>query len=118
LQDLVQACLDSPAPQQNITGDAASAATSTRNGPGAVAAHNRAHSAADEAYRAAVYDQSNMPRRQLFLSTAAQIKDILMSLDEKNHVICTANEALQRQLSRIEDIWPHLEAEFSDEAKW
>ena len=123
LQDLVQACLDSPAPRPNTAADAASAsspgaATSAQNGPGAVVLHNNARPAADEAHRAAVYDQANTPRRQLFLSTAAQIKDMLMSLDEKNHVICTANEALQRQLTRVEDIWPHLEAEFSEEAKW
>lgn len=129
LQDLVQACLDSPAPRNNVAADAASgsspgaatpgsAATSTQNGPGPMVLHNNARPAAEETHRAAVYDQSNTPRRQLFLSTAAQIKDMLMSLDEKNHVICTANEALQRQLSRVENIWPHLEAEFSEEAKW
>lgn len=41
-----------------------------------------------------------------------------MSLEEKNHVIATANDALSKQLGRINDVWPHLEAEFSDEAKW
>lgn len=65
-----------------------------------------------------VFDPSNIPRRQLFRQTAFKIQEMLVSLEEKNHVISTANEALQRQLSRIEDVWPHLENEFSDEAKW
>lgn len=43
---------------------------------------------------------------------------MLVSLEEKNHVISTANEVLQRQLARVEDVWPYLENEFSDEAKW
>src|SRR5699024_6358356 len=131
LQDLVQACLDSPPPPPKVSADAASVSS-----PGAATPRSTAMSAptststlahtnsarsipiSDEAYHAAVYDQSNMPRRQLYLSTAARIKDMLMSLDEKNHVICTANEVLERQLSRVEDIWPHLEGEFSEEAKW
>lgn len=131
LQDLVQACLGSPPPPPKANADAASVSS-----PGAATPRSTAMSAptststlthnnssrsipvSDEAYQAAIYDQSNMPRRQLYLSTAARIKEMLMSLDEKNHVICTANEVLQRQLSRVEDIWPHLEGEFSEEAKW
>ncbi|RCI16548.1 hypothetical protein L249_2255 [Ophiocordyceps polyrhachis-furcata BCC 54312] len=65
-----------------------------------------------------VFDASNIPRRQLFRQTALRIQEMLVSLEEKNHVISTANEALQRQLLRAEDVWPYLEKEFSDEAKW
>lgn len=65
-----------------------------------------------------VFDPCNIPRRQLFRQTAFKIQEMLVSLDEKNHVITTANEALQRQLARIEDVWPYLENEFSEEAKW
>ncbi|KAL7933535.1 hypothetical protein V8C35DRAFT_57914 [Trichoderma chlorosporum] len=65
-----------------------------------------------------VFDPSNLHRRQLFRHTAIKIQEMLVSLEEKNHVISTANEALQRQLARVEDVWPHLENEFSDEAKW
>lgn len=63
-------------------------------------------------------DASNLNRRQLFRQTALRISEILVSLDEKNHVLSTANDALQRHLGRIDDIWPHLESEFSDEAKY
>ncbi|PHH66693.1 hypothetical protein CDD81_6530 [Ophiocordyceps australis] len=65
-----------------------------------------------------VYDASNIPRRQLFRQTALKIQEMLVALEEKNHVLCTANEALQRQLARVEDVWPFLENEFSEEAKW
>ncbi|KAL2116391.1 hypothetical protein VTJ04DRAFT_8558 [Mycothermus thermophilus] len=64
------------------------------------------------------FDPSNLPRRTLFRDTALKIQELLVSLEEKNHVISTANDALHKQLSRIDEIWPHLEAEFSDEAKW
>ncbi|KAG6033725.1 hypothetical protein E4U41_006817 [Claviceps citrina] len=67
---------------------------------------------------ASVFDHSNIPRRQLFRQTALKIQEMLVSLEEKNHVLSTANEALQRQLARVEDVWPYLENEFSDEAKW
>ncbi|KAK4238454.1 hypothetical protein C8A03DRAFT_33541 [Achaetomium macrosporum] len=65
-----------------------------------------------------VFHPANIPRRTLFRDTALKIQGMLVSMEEKNHLIATANDALQKQLSRIEDIWPHLEAEFSDEAKW
>lgn len=72
----------------------------------------------DEAVNPALFDPSNLPRRQLFRQTALKIHDMLVSLEEKNHVISGANEALDKQLNRVEDLWPHLENEFSDEAKW
>lgn len=72
----------------------------------------------DEAPNPDLFDPSNLPRRQLFRQTALKIHDMLVSLEEKNHVISGANEALDKQLTRIEDLWPHLENEFSDEAKW
>ncbi|KAK7977882.1 Chromatin modification-related protein [Apiospora saccharicola] len=73
---------------------------------------------ADESYNASLYDPANLPRRQLFRHTALKIQEMLVSLEEKNHVISTANEALSKQLSRADDVWPHLESEFSEEAKY
>jgi hypothetical protein len=43
--------------------------------------------------------------------------DMLVSLDEKNHVISTATEALNKQLRRIDEIFPYIEREISDEAR-
>ena len=74
--------------------------------------------AADEPVNPALFDPGNLPRRQLFRQTALKIQEMIVSLEEKNHVISTANEAMQKQLARVEDIWPHLKGEFSDEAKW
>ncbi|KAH8130196.1 hypothetical protein ACSS6W_005438 [Trichoderma asperelloides] len=74
--------------------------------------------ASTEDVNSGVFDPSNLQRRQLFRQTAFKIQELLVSLEEKNHVISTANEALQRQLARVEDVWPYLENEFSDEAKW
>ncbi|KAI0156517.1 hypothetical protein GGR57DRAFT_84047 [Xylariaceae sp. FL1272] len=65
-----------------------------------------------------VFDSSNVPRRNLFFQTALKIQEMLVSLEEKNHVLATANDALSKQLGRINEVWPHLENEFSDEAKW
>ena len=63
-------------------------------------------------------DQLAFRRRQLFRQISVKIQEMLVALEEKNHVIGTANESLQRQMTRIEDVWPYLEGEFSDEAKW
>ncbi|KAI1124181.1 hypothetical protein F5Y10DRAFT_37176 [Nemania abortiva] len=77
-----------------------------------------APSSLNESHASTVFDPSNVPRRTLFLHTAFKIQEMLVSLEEKNHVISTANEALSKHLSRIDDVWPYLEHEFSDEAKW
>ncbi|KAI0444462.1 hypothetical protein F4803DRAFT_249636 [Xylaria telfairii] len=77
-----------------------------------------APSSLNESRASTVFDPSNVPRRTLFFHTAFKIQEMLVSLEEKNHVISTANEALSKHLSRINDLWPHLENEFSEEAKW
>lgn len=64
------------------------------------------------------FDLASLPRQQLLRQTTFKIHEMLVSLEEKNHVLSTANEALQKQLTRIEDVWPYLEDEFTDEAKW
>ncbi|KAK0386402.1 hypothetical protein NLU13_6239 [Sarocladium strictum] len=64
------------------------------------------------------FELANLPRQQLLRQTSFKIHEMLVSLEEKNHVLSTANDALQKQLTRIEDVWPYLEDEFSDEAKW
>ncbi|KAF5026100.1 hypothetical protein F66182_1822 [Fusarium sp. NRRL 66182] len=97
-----------------------SAPMSAQNSSSGIAMNNSLRSvpSVDESHRDLVFDPSNLPRRHLFRQTALKVQEMLVSLEEKNHVISTANEALQAQLTRIEDVWPHLENEFSDEAKW
>jgi hypothetical protein len=66
----------------------------------------------------AAWDPANVPRRQLFRQCAITMQDMLVSLDEKNHVISTAAEALNRQLARLDDCLPYLEQEISEEARY
>lgn len=66
----------------------------------------------------AVYDASNIPRRQYFQETAITMQNMLVALDEKNHVISTAAEALNKQLARIDDCMPYLDLEISEEARY
>ncbi|KAI2631623.1 hypothetical protein GGS21DRAFT_522311 [Xylaria nigripes] len=120
----VDAALKSQPPESRNVRDSSSAApTSTP-----MSAQNSSNSHAlsshpapgsiNESHASTLADPSSVPRRRLFHCTAYKIQDLLVSLEEKNHVISTANEALSKQLARINDVWPHLENEFSDEAKW
>ncbi|KAI0457273.1 hypothetical protein F5B21DRAFT_512824 [Xylaria acuta] len=112
-----------PEPRSTRDGSSSVAPTSTpmsaQNSPSGLALGGHpAPSSLNESRASTVFDPSNVPRRTLFLHTAYKIQEMLVSLEEKNHVISTANEALSKHLSRINDVWPHLENEFSEEAKW
>ncbi|OAQ80021.1 PHD finger domain-containingprotein (Ing1) [Purpureocillium lilacinum] len=126
---LVEQAANAPAPEPRPSNDAtgvgasSSAPMSTQNsssgfGPGRAVRSAPPSDEPNTTAPSSVFDPSNIPRRQLFRQTAFKIQEMLVSLEEKNHVISTANEALNRQLARIEDVWPYLESEFSDEAKW
>ncbi|KAF9771179.1 hypothetical protein IL306_011191 [Fusarium sp. DS 682] len=123
---LVEAATNAPISEARPNNEASSAIApgsapmSAQNSSSGIAFNNSIQSipSVDESNRDVVFDPSNLPRRHLFRQTALKIQEMLVSLEEKNHVISTANEALQAQLTRIEDVWPHLEGEFSDEAKW
>ncbi|RGP66377.1 hypothetical protein FSPOR_6755 [Fusarium sporotrichioides] len=123
---LVEAATNAPLTEARPNNEASSvvapgsAPMSAQNSSTGNVLNNSAQSvpSVDESHRDLVFDPSNLPRRHLFRQTALKIQEMLVSLEEKNHVISTANEALEAQLTRIEDVWPHLENEFSDEAKW
>lgn len=126
LLDLLNDTLSTPAPDlarpladapSSAVSASASAPASARNSTTAGPAVNPRGPPSDGS-AASVFDPTNIPRRTLFRDTALKIQELLGSLEEKNHVIATANDALNKELARIDDIWPHLEAEFSDEAKW
>ncbi|KAI9841621.1 MAG: hypothetical protein M1838_003493 [Thelocarpon superellum] len=63
-------------------------------------------------------DAASMARRHLFLNLRYVLSEMLMTLDEKNHVIATANEALQKQLVRANSSFPYIDHEISDEARY
>ncbi|KAK7402535.1 hypothetical protein QQX98_011706 [Neonectria punicea] len=123
---LVAAAAKAPLPEPRPSNEAsssiapASAPMSAQNSSSGIAASNGLHPvpSADDSHKDLVFDPSNLPRRHLYRQTAIKIQEMLVSLEEKNHVISTANEVLQAQLARIDDVWPHLESEFSDETKW
>ncbi|KAK2607645.1 hypothetical protein N8I77_006308 [Diaporthe amygdali] len=127
LFQFVQDALDSPPPGparslNDVTSSAApaSAPMSAANSSSGIAPHGNVppEFSANGSTASSVFDDSNLARRHLFRSTAVKIQEMLNSLEEKNHVISTANDALRKQLNRIDDIWPHLSDEFSEEAKW
>ncbi|KAI9821456.1 MAG: hypothetical protein M1832_003302 [Thelocarpon impressellum] len=62
-------------------------------------------------------EESDMARRHLFLNLRFVLSEMLMTLDEKNHVISTANEALQKQLLRVDSSLPYIDNEISEEAR-
>jgi hypothetical protein len=66
----------------------------------------------------AIYDPENLPRRHLFRQCAYTMQEMLVSLDEKNHVISTATEALDKHISRLNDCLPYVEGEISEEARY
>jgi hypothetical protein len=65
----------------------------------------------------AAYDPVNIPRRKLFQHCAYTMNNMLVSLDEKNHVISTAAEVLNKQLARIDDCFQYIQLEISEEAQ-
>ncbi|RKF62959.1 putative phd-finger domain-containing protein [Erysiphe neolycopersici] len=64
-----------------------------------------------------VWDPANFNRRKLFNKCTLSMQGMLVSLDEKNHVISTAAEALAKQLARIDDCFPFIDLEISEEAR-
>ncbi|RDW57047.1 putative PHD finger domain protein (Ing1) [Aspergillus mulundensis] len=56
-------------------------------------------------------------RRVLFDRVRHTLSDLMMTADEKNHVISNANDELDRQLMRLDSIYPFIAGEISDEAR-
>jgi hypothetical protein len=63
-------------------------------------------------------DPADRTRREQFFASRFLMNDMLGSLDEKNHVLSTANEALEKLLARCDNAWPLIEQEISEETRW
>ncbi|KAI9673217.1 MAG: hypothetical protein M1817_003080 [Caeruleum heppii] len=63
-------------------------------------------------------DTYDMTRRHMYYNLRYTLKEMLLTLDEKNHVLSTANEALNKQLLRIDSSFPYIDNEISDEARY
>ncbi|KAK4891703.1 hypothetical protein LTR27_009711 [Elasticomyces elasticus] len=59
-----------------------------------------------------------LARRKQFLALRQSLHALLPNLDEKNVVLAEANRVLAQQLSRVDSVWPHVENEISEEARW
>lgn len=62
-------------------------------------------------------DPTDLHRRQLFFNLRVVINEMLGTLDEKNHVMSTANDDLDKQLARCDSSFRHLGNEISEEAR-
>ncbi|GAB1203946.1 hypothetical protein APSETT445_002591 [Aspergillus pseudonomiae] len=65
----------------------------------------------------AVEPQEYSNRHYLLGRVRQTLQDLMMTADEKNHVISNANDELDRQLLRLDTIFPFIAGEISDEAR-
>ncbi|KAJ5476488.1 Zinc fingerPHD-finger [Penicillium sp. IBT 31633x] len=56
-------------------------------------------------------------RRLLFDRVRQSLSDLMMTADEKNHVISNANDELDRQIVRLDAVFPYIAGEISEEAR-
>ncbi|KAJ5899032.1 hypothetical protein N7495_003776 [Penicillium taxi] len=56
-------------------------------------------------------------RRLLFNRVRQSLSDLMMTADEKNHVIFNANDELDRQMMRLDNVFPYIAGEISEEAR-
>ncbi|EAW10601.1 putative PHD finger domain protein (Ing1) [Aspergillus clavatus NRRL 1] len=61
--------------------------------------------------------QDSKNRRLLFDRVRRTLVDLMMTADEKNHVISNANDELDRQLLRTDGIFPFIAGEISEESR-
>ncbi|KAL2005816.1 hypothetical protein VTN00DRAFT_10309 [Thermoascus crustaceus] len=61
--------------------------------------------------------QESKNRRLLFDRIRHTLSDLMMTADEKNHVITNANDELDRQLFRLDSIFPYISGEISEESR-
>lgn len=121
LQKLLSACLASKSLQLPSTA-LPSAAASTTEIPDVTAQTSAANSVVgtqnDNLSLASLpTDPANYPRRKLFYDLRFTLNEMMVTMDEKNHVINNANEELARHLQRLNTIFPHLDAEISEEVR-
>ena len=126
VKELVNAALRSPAPPIKVlaesqttepsrskTGSSTDATVSANNGVAPNAQQGQAPIQPHE-----VPDSTDLPRRHLFCNMRLIMSEMLMTLDEKNHVMSTAIDGLDKQLIRCESSYPHIENEVSEEARY
>ncbi|KAK2755976.1 hypothetical protein FQN54_005773 [Arachnomyces sp. PD_36] len=97
----------------------------TTSGSQPVKAGSQLTAAASDGASVASQDQQGQPgeaqdatsRRRMFYDLRCTLSEIMFTSDEKNHVLVNANDELQRQLGRLDAVFPYVEGEVSDEAR-
>lgn len=64
------------------------------------------------------HDSSDVPRRRTMWSLRIVMHDMIPILDEKNHVMSTAIDELNKQLTRCDSSYSHIGNEVSEEARY
>ena len=130
LRQLVNTALSTPAPPRKVaatlaqvkdetrsnTGTAASTVGSVTDGSVALAFAQAEAPSQPETQEDP--NTSDIPRRTLFRDLGFAAHEMLGTLDEKNHLISTANETLNKQLARCESSFKHIDGEISEEARF
>jgi hypothetical protein len=62
-------------------------------------------------------DPTIVHRRQQYHTLRGHLMAMMVTMDEKNHVINNANEEMCRHIRRLDTIWPHINDEISEEAR-
>ena len=128
LKQLVSAALQVPdpprwKPMKNPVGEAGSQNPNTENETASFSSTNingvQPHGEpASYTEAQGLPDSRDLPRRQLFLQLRTVMAEMLLTLDEKNHVMSTATEALEKQLARCDSSFPYIEEEISEETRY
>jgi Inhibitor of growth proteins N-terminal histone-binding len=63
-------------------------------------------------------EHPDLPRRKHFFHLREYMALNISALDEKIHVLTTATDALERQLSRCDSYWPGIENEINEETRY
>lgn len=68
-------------------------------------------------YSATGPDSDVLRRRRLYAELRSTLMQMIMPIDEKNHVISNANEELSKHIRRQDEIWPSIADEISEETR-
>ncbi|EXJ70815.1 uncharacterized protein A1O5_05805 [Cladophialophora psammophila CBS 110553] len=122
LQDILEQCLtDSATATRNLAAASQSLTGSVAadDAPNLSEANSVAGTSFDNASLASARsaDPTIMQRRQQYHALRQNLMAIMVTMDEKNHVINNANEEVARHIRRLDRIWPHIAEEISEEAR-
>lgn len=122
LQNILKECLADPAISDPNFVPAAYTA------PGSVIADDTVNAGDSNSVAAVSFDNASLAsarsadpavlqRRQQFHALRQHLMAIMVTMDEKNHVINNANEEVAKHIRRLDRVWPHISDEISEEVR-